>query len=44
VFEGPRDPNIYGLLRGMQSLDRWIMVCENRPCTMNWLVGRALDS
>jgi hypothetical protein len=44
VFEGPRDPNIYGLLRGMQSLDRWIMVCENRPCTMNWLVGRALNS
>jgi hypothetical protein len=44
VYEGPRDPNIYGPLRGMHSLDRWIVVCENRPCTMNWLVGRALNS
>jgi hypothetical protein len=44
VYEGPRDPNLYGPLRGMHSLDRWIIICENRPCTMNWLVGRALKS
>jgi hypothetical protein len=44
VFEGPRDPNTYAPLRVMQSIDRWILVCENRPCTMNWLVGRALNS
>ena len=38
VTEGPRDPNRFAALRRWSSLDRWLAVNENRPCTMNWLV------
>ncbi len=41
VVEGPRDPNAYRQLTGMSSLDRWLVVSENRPCTMRWLVATA---
>jgi predicted O-methyltransferase YrrM len=42
VLEGTRDPNQYAVLRPLGSLDRWMIICENRPCTMNWLIGRSL--
>ena len=40
IHEGPRDPNAYPLLRGRDSLDRWLAVCEFRPETMSWIVAR----
>ena len=39
VQEGARDPNASPLLRGLNSLDRWLAVCEFRPTTMHWLVA-----
>lgn len=38
--EGPRDPNGFPFLRPLNSLDRWLAVCEYRPSTMHWLVAR----
>jgi hypothetical protein len=38
IVEGARNPNIYPPLQRMSSLDRWLMVNEGRPETMNWLV------
>jgi len=40
VREGPRDPNAVPFLQDLNSLDRWIAVCEYRPCTMHWMVAR----
>lgn len=40
VREGARDPNAMGFLAGLNSLDRWIAVCEFRPETMHWLYCR----
>lgn len=37
--EGGRDPNAIGFLQGLDSLDRWLSVCEFRPCAMHWLIG-----
>lgn len=37
IGEGPRNPNEFKPLRGMQSLDRWLAINEGRPVTMNWL-------
>jgi hypothetical protein len=37
VFEGPRDPNQFDSLRGLESNDRWLTISEGRPMTMNWL-------
>lgn len=40
VREGPRDPSNLEFLRPLRSLDRWIAVCEYRPCTMHWLIAQ----
>lgn len=40
VPEGPRNPNEFEFLQGLNSLDRWLAVCEFRPSTMHWLVAR----
>lgn len=40
VQEGARDPNTFPFLRSLDSLDRWLAVCEYRPSTMHWLVAR----
>lgn len=39
LHEGGRDPNQYAALRSWTSIDRWLAVCEFRPCTMHWLSG-----
>jgi hypothetical protein len=39
VREGPRDPSSMAFLQPLGSLDRWIAVCEYRPCTMHWLIA-----
>lgn len=40
IREGARDPNSSPLLQRLESLDRWLAVCENRPTMMHWLVAR----
>ncbi len=40
IREGPRDPNASPLLRKLNSLDRWLVVCEDRPSMMHWLLAR----
>jgi hypothetical protein len=40
IQEGARDPNQLEPLRKMSSLDRWLVVLENRPATMNWIVAQ----
>jgi precorrin-6B methylase 2 len=42
VVEGARDPNHLEPLRKLSSLDRWLVVLENRPVMMNWIVARPL--
>lgn len=42
LSEGGRDPNRSPLLRGRPSLERWLAVCEWRPCLMGWAVLRPL--
>ncbi len=37
IGEGARDPNRSPLLRPLNSLDRWLTICENRPEQMFWL-------
>ena len=37
ISEGPRDPNRSPILARINSLDRWLAVCENRPQQMSWL-------
>lgn len=39
VREGARDPNAVPFLQRFSSLDRWIAVCEYRPCTMHWMIA-----
>jgi hypothetical protein len=39
VFEEGRDPNKYRTLRHLNSLDRWLMVNEDRPQLMHWLAA-----
>lgn len=39
--EGARNPNQYPALMRLNSLARWIAVCEGRPEMMNWLVAWA---
>src|SRR5581483_2447576 len=38
IREGARDPNQFPVLQKMRSLDRWLVIDESRPATMNWLV------
>jgi len=40
VREGARDPNASPFLQGLDSLDRWLAVCEYRPTMMHWIVAR----
>jgi hypothetical protein len=40
VVEGARDPNQLEVLRALSSLDRWLVVLENRPTMMHWIVAR----
>jgi len=37
IPEGPRDPNQSPLLAQLNSMDRWIAICEHRPEQMFWL-------
>jgi hypothetical protein len=39
IAEGPRDPNRLEPLQKMSSLDRWLVVLENRPAMMTWIVA-----
>lgn len=38
--EAGRDPNEFPFLQRLDSLDRWLAVCEYRPTMMHWLVAR----
>jgi hypothetical protein len=38
IPEGPRNPNTIPYLQTLPSLDRWLLISENRPQTMHWLV------
>jgi Methyltransferase small domain len=38
VLEGARDPSQFAIMRGWQSIDRWLAINEGRPVLMNWLV------
>ena len=40
IRESARDPNAIDLLQNWNSLDRWLAVCEYRPCVMHWLAAR----
>ncbi|HEY1719834.1 MAG TPA: hypothetical protein VGG27_01215 [Magnetospirillaceae bacterium] len=37
IEEGARNPGKYPELRGLNSIDRWLALCEFRPSHMNWL-------
>lgn len=39
VRESGRDPSGSPLLQRLNSLDRWLAVCEFRPTTMHWLIA-----
>jgi len=41
VYGGGRNPNVFPFLSGLHEIERWIAVCENRPCLMNWLVCKS---
>lgn len=43
ISEGSRDPNAFNFLLNTHSALRWMCVCENRPCVMNWFVMRPKD-
>lgn len=43
IVEGGRNPNASPLLWGKTSLERWLAVCESRPCIMTWAVLRPKD-
>lgn len=37
IDEGGRNPNLSPLLCALPSIDRWLVISENRPEKMNWL-------
>ena len=37
IQAGARNPNVFAALSGIGESDRWLAVCEYRPCAMNWL-------
>lgn len=37
IDQGGRDPNLYAPLRQLSEIYRWLVLCEFRPVTMNWL-------
>jgi hypothetical protein len=40
-ISGPRNPNEISLLASFCDNDRWLVMSENRPCVMNWLICEA---
>ena len=44
MYQGTRNPNSIEGLRRLNEVDRWLLVCESRPVTMHWIVGRAKRS
>ena len=38
VYSGGRNPNAFPFLSGLPDIARWLAVCENRPCLMNWII------
>jgi hypothetical protein len=40
IREGARDPNVSPFLQALDSLDRWLAICEYRPTMMHWIVAR----
>lgn len=40
VVEGARDPNRSDILYKKSSFEKWMIICEDRPCTMHWVVLR----
>lgn len=38
LFEGPRNPNDFEVLRCMNNHERWLAMSEGRPCWMFWFV------
>jgi hypothetical protein len=40
IRESGRDPNQSAFLQRLDSLDRWLAVCEYRPSTMHWLIAK----
>lgn len=40
IREAGRDPNNSPMLWGKSSLERWLAVCESRPCLMTWAILR----
>ena len=40
IRESGRDPNGIPFLQTLDSLDRWLAVCEYRPTMMHWLIAR----
>lgn len=39
VAEAGRDPNRHDFIARLNSIDRWLAVCEFRPTQMHWLVA-----
>jgi SAM-dependent methyltransferase len=37
IDQGGRNPNLYTPLRQLSEIYRWLVLCEFRPVTMNWL-------
>lgn len=38
IDQAGRNPNLYAPLRQLGEIYRWLVLCEFRPVTMNWLV------
>ena len=38
IFSGGRNPSAFPFLGSITEVERWMAVCENRPCVMNWTV------
>ncbi len=38
-----RNPNAFAFLARISDLERWMMVCENRPELQNWLVCESMN-
>lgn len=40
---GARDPSAFAMLANVSDVNRWLAVCEHRPCVMSWVVCRRSD-
>jgi hypothetical protein len=43
ITETGRNPHDYEVLRGMDSIDKWLVVCEGRGPTMTWIWAEPVD-